>query len=932
MAIAGNNTSVPDQTGTGHDNDWNGLIQGGAWDFQGGPQVLTYAFYTDTAYTSTNWTNGLKASMAGALSAWSAVANVTFLEIKPDGNDYLFSNADMAITFSGYAGGVVAAGMFPNQDFIDDYVYSSPADAALYPHPEGDITVFEQHFALKEGGFSPGSFGFATFIHEIGHTLGLKHADTDPDGDGIPDDGGNGRPALDPANQNGYDSVMSYADPQVVDFGEIRNYAKGAQITPMPYDIQVIQYIYGANMTYHTGNDVYQLRSDGLVRTIWDAGGIDTFDATFGESGMQIDLREGELTRHGGPAGLSATAIAFGVVIENVIGSGYDDFIIGNDADNTINGDRGRDTMVGGLGNDTFYIDNIADAVQENTGEGTDHIISTLSFDLLASAAFVENLTLTGGTVNGSGTNDDNTITGSAGKNTLNGLSGNDVLISGGGADVLIGGDGDDVYFINLATASIFENAGQGNDTVNTTVKLTLGAELENLVIGGTGAVAATGNALDNAMTGNNVKNTLSGLAGDDTLSGAGGNDLLLGGDDNDTLDGGDGIDTLNGGLGNDAMAGGLGDDLYIVDVAGDTVTENGGEGVDHVQSSVSFSLTGAAAGVERLTLTGLLDINGTGNALVNTLTGNAGSNTLDGGTGADTMLGGLGNDFYVVDTGFDVIKDTGGVDTVLTAFTIDFANYHTLLPGIENITLTGAGNVNAIGGSGANVLTGNTGDNTLDGFTGNDTMIGGLGNDTYIVGAAGDVVSELAGQGTDTVISTVTYTLSAEVENLTLVNNGNGTGNAGDNIITGGNAANTLSGLAGDDTLIGGLGGDTLLGGLDDDILIGGAGADKLTGGLGADTFVFTLPPAQGGIDTITDFVSGAGNDVLDIADVLVGYTGTVTDFVQITQVGANTIIKVDANGLTGGSNFVQIATLTGVNLGTDEAALVTSGNLIVL
>lgn len=920
MAIDPVSNSVP-LTG---DDDIDGVVQGGSWvATMGEPLVLTYSFYSDSDYTTKQWTSAEKANIAKALDAWAAVANISFVFVEADGDNFLTANVDMPFTWAGDNGNVIGMALFPDPDYVDNqFLPGFLEDRTTYAQPEGDVFLFDANQVYTDGGIGLGSLGFATALHEIGHALGMKHPH---------DDGGNGRPLLPPALDNGYDSIMSYNDPQLVDFGEYVSLLRGSQITPMPVDIRAFQLMYGANMTYHTGNDTYFLRSDGLIRTIWDAGGIDTFDATFAESGLQIDLREGELTRHGGTEGLSATAIAFDTVIENVYASAYNDIITGNDADNTINGQSGTDTMAGGLGNDTYYVDRAGDIVNENTGEGTDHIISAVSFDLLASASFVENLTLTGGTVNGSGTDDDNTITGSGGKNTLTGLLGNDVLISGGGADVLIGGDGDDIYFVTLATTQIFENAGEGNDTVNTTVKLTLGAELENLVLGGTAAVAATGNGLDNEMTGNGVKNTLSGLAGDDTLAGGAGNDVLLGGDDDDTLDGGDGLDTLNGGLGADAMAGGLGDDLYIVDDAGDTVTENGGEGTDHVQSSVTFALSGAAAGVERLTLTGVGNIDATGNALNNTLTGNAGSNTLDGGAGADTMLGGAGNDFYVMDTSFDVIKDTGGIDTVLTDITIDFPGYHYLPPGIENITLTGAGNVNARGGTAANVLTGNTGDNTLDGFTGSDTMIGGLGDDTYLVDAAGDRVTELAGEGTDTVISTVTHILSADVENLTLVNNGNGTGNGGDNMITGGNGANTLSGLAGDDTLIGGLGGDTLLGGLDDDILAGGAGADKLTGGLGADTFVFNLPAAQGGVDTITDFVSGGGNDVLDIADMLVGYTGTVTDFVQITQVGANTIVKVDANGLTGGSNFVQIATLTGVNLGTDEAALVLSGNLVV-
>lgn len=921
MAIVPVSNSIP-LTG---DDDIDGVVQGGSWvATMGEPLVLTYTFYTGTDYTVKKWSEQGMTAITKALDAWASVANISFQMIEADGPSFLTSNADMAFTYAGDAGSVIGLALFPDPDYVtNQFLPGFGEDRTSYPNPEGDVFLFDASIVYTQGALREGSLAFATALHEIGHALGMKHPH---------DDGGNGRPLLPPALDNGYDTIMSYNDPQLVDLGEYTSLLRGSQVTPMPVDIRAFQLMYGQNMTYHTGNDVYELRADGKIRTIWDAGGIDLFDAKYSTVGLQIDLREGALTRHGVGNDLAATAIAFDTVIENVNGSGFNDFVTGNDANNTINGQGGTDTMTGGLGDDTYYVDRATDAVIELAGEGTDHIFSTVSFDLAASAGEVENLTLIGSNINGSGTDDDNTITGSGGRNTLTGLLGNDVLISGGGADTLIGGDGDDVYYINLATARIFENAGEGIDTVHSTVKLTLGAELENLVIEGKALVAATGNGLDNAITGNNVNNTLSGQAGDDTLVGLGGSDKLRGEGDNDTLSGGAGADTLDGGTGADALAGGLDDDVYFVDDAGDTVTEAVGEGIDHVQSSVTFSLAGSAAGVERLTLTGLANINATGNALNNTLTGNAGDNTLDGGAGADTMTGGAGNDVYVMDSSFDVVKDTGGIDTVLTDVTIDFPGYHYLVPGIENITLTGAGNVNARGGTGANVLTGNTGDNTLDGFSGSDTMIGGLGNDTYLVDAAGDIVSELAGEGTDTVVSTVTFTLGAEIENLTLTNAGNGTGNAAVNIITGGAGANTLSGLAGDDTLIGGLGNDTLLGGLDDDILIGGGGADRLTGGAGSDSFVFNLPAGQGGVDTITDFVSGVGNDVLDIADMLTGYSGIVTDYVQLTFVGGNTIVKVDANGLTGGANFQQIATLTGVNLGTDEAALVASGNLVVL
>jgi len=568
-------------------------------------------------------------------------------------------------------------------------------------------------------------------------------------------------------------------------------------------------------------------------------------------------------------------------------GNALNNILVGNAGNNILDGGAGADTMIGGAGNDTYVVDNVGDVVVENANEGTDIVLSSINYALTNN---VENLTLTGSAdLNG---------TGNALNNVLTGNRGNNVLDGGAGTDTMIGGAGNDTYIVDSVADVVVENANEGIDTIYASVSYVTPANVENLALTGSGNINATGNALNNTLIGNSGNNILDGGTGADTMIGGAGNDsyvvdnagdlvienagegtdtiyasvsyvapanienlVLTGSNDinatgnalNNVLIGNAGNNRLDGGVGADSMSGGAGNDTYVVDNVGDLVTENAGEGTDTVLSSINYALT---ANLENLVLTGTANLNGTGNALNNVLTGNAGNNTLDGGVGADTMIGGAGNDTYIVDNVGDVVVENSGegVDTVYASVS------YALSANVENLIMTGTGDSSAAGNGLNNTLTGNCGNNLLDGGLGADTMIGGAGNDTYIVDNVGDVVVENANEGIDTVLSSVSYTLAANVENLTLTGTAsiNATGNSLDNVLIGNSGNNVLDGGAGNDILIGSIGNDTLKGGAGNDTLTGGAGNDVLDGGSGNDTYVY----GQGdGLDTLID---ASGNDTV--------------------------------------------------------------------
>jgi Ca2+-binding RTX toxin-like protein len=657
------------------------------------------------------------------------------------------------------------------------------------------------------------------------------------------------------------------------------------------------------------GNDLYTVDNTGDLITENTSEGTDSVSASVTYT-LSANIENLTLT---GSSNINGT------------GNASVNVITGNTGNNTLSGGAGADTMIGGTGNDTYIVDDASDVITENSSEGTDTVQISASYTLSGN---IENLTLTGtANLNGTGSSVVNIITGNSGNNTLDGST---------GADTLIGGAGNDTFVVDDAGDVVTESASEGTDIVLSGVSFTLGSNVENLTLTGAGTINGTGNSLDNVITGNSAANSLSGSGG------------------NDTLDGGTGADTLIGGTGNDT---------YYVDNASDVVTENSSEGTDLVISSVTHTL---ASNVENLTLSGSSAIHATGNSLNNILTGNSGNNTLAGGAGDDT---------YYATNGDTVVENSSeGTDT------ISISSNYTLGSNLENLILTGNAGYNGTGNSLDNVITGNNAMNTLRGMGGNDTLDsgggkdhleGGTGDDTYIVNNSVESIDEESGEGTDTVIATISYTLDMNIENLTLSGSGNIDGggnslantiigNSGNNYLNGkngddivsGNGGNdiiyadggldTLSGGDGNDIVYGGDSADILIGGIGSDVLHGDAGNDTLTsgdgldtlyGGSGSDLFIFENASAFNNVDVIKDFVSGSGNDVIDIEDLLSGFdpmTDDYTDFVSLTEAGGNTSIGIDRDG-TGGTyssiNVVLLQGVTGLNLGD----LITDGNLVI-
>jgi Ca2+-binding RTX toxin-like protein len=459
-------------------------------------------------------------------------------------------------------------------------------------------------------------------------------------------------------------------------------------------------------------------------------------------------------------------------------------------------------------------------------------------------------------------------------------------------------------------------------------------------------------------LNGTNGKNRILGTSQADTIYGLGGDDSLNGGFGADVLYGGDGNDFLYGASGNDSLEGGNGRDVLAGEYGNDTL--RGGDGNDGMWGGTLNDLLLGEAGDDNMV-------------------GDAGNDTLAGGLGTDTMAGGTGDDRFEIGLGdgSDVIFDIAGTADVLalgagltaTGYTRSGNNLIVSLSSGDTVRITDhfAGktveslvlsngtitdlvngiNLRVLGTSAADTLNGWLGNDTIYGYAGNDrlfglagddlliggsgtdTMTGGTGNDTYEVDSSGDLVVELAGEGADLVLSSITYALGSNVENLSLTGsaNINGYGNNGDNVITGNSGNNILSGGNGIDVLLGGDGADMLYGGNGDDILRSGRGADIMWGDNGSDRFVWEMSDLfdgrYHGRDIIMDFskadrldVSALipdGKDPLDILDL------------RSTSSGMVLSVLVPDDG-----NYYEVVLLRGVH-GLNLEAMIHDGLLLV-
>uniref|UniRef100_UPI0034DE183A cadherin-like domain-containing protein n=1 Tax=Candidatus Thiodubiliella endoseptemdiera TaxID=2738886 RepID=UPI0034DE183A len=429
--------------------------------------------------------------------------------------------------------------------------------------------------------------------------------------------------------------------------------------------------------------------------------------------------------------------------------------------------DEGRTHMlIGTDGNDAFDVNYFSSYTRYFSLNALTHFLAGDGNDLMGGSNRADNLW-------GGKGNDE--LLGYAGDDHIYGEQGNDKIFAGVGDDTVHGGSGNDVIVGFTASNDAKQTLGAG-ETDNDTL---YGGAGDDSLYGGLGNDIIDGGANDDALLGEQ---------GNDKLWGGTGNDEIQGNDGNDELMGGDGEDRLFGQTGNDKLWGGEGNDLLLGFTAANQAKQSLSAGEtddDYLNGGSGNDVLIAGLGSDRL-------YGGTGN------------DELQGGKGNDKLYGEAGDDNLFGQVGDDVLYGGDGND-YLAGFTASNEAKQTLNTGESD-------NDHLYGGAGQDTLVGGLGNDYLDGGADADVMVGGQGDDIYIVNSVNDSIYEQSNQGYDTVISSTSYLLNANIEELRLLEGFNihGTGNAQDNKIIGNSSDNIIDGVTGADEMIGGLGDDT--------------------------------------------------------------------------------------------------------------------------
>lgn len=567
-------TQVIDQLTT----NWNSSGLSIAWD----EDVVTYTVSNlsaaDGGREEAGWME-MSAVMQDvareAFALWDDLIAIDLVEAAGD------ARADMSFNYSSTTGGST---------------YAAPSGYYGGGRAEAYFTDVDMWFAdnwwthNEDSDLYNGGYGVMTYLHEIGHALGLSHPGQYNGSADFADDAAYYQDTRQYTTMSYFNAGQSGEE---VDHIGANGYYTRYASTPLLHDILALQSLYGADMETRTDNTTYgfnstagrdafdfSLTTDPII-AIWDAGGIDTIDVSGYDTDQHIDLTAGAFSSIG--AMTSNLAIAHGAVIERAIGGSGNDRIDGNDARNILSGGAGDDALSGGDGHDTLRGGDGADAL--TGGEGSDRAVYNRSTE-----GVTVNLDIgegSGGTAEGdtfdgieriTGSRHDDTLIGDAERNVLigdrgddvlDGGAGNDMMRGGAGADTLTGGDGMDwaAYFRSDAGVTIDLGAGTAS-----------GGSAEGDVL--TGIERLRGSDHDDTLTGDDGRNILRGDDGDDILAGGGGRDVLRGDDGADQFifDDATGFDTVadfeNGTdlLVIDAGAGLSFDDLVISSHRGDAM------------------------------------------------------------------------------------------------------------------------------------------------------------------------------------------------------------------------------------------------------------------------------------------------------------------------------------------------------------------------